>query len=371
MGEGGPGGEVLTDLAPAVRPPAPEPPPSFAVADVPSGKPYGTGKQEILPLVSASASSAGSVTEVGVRRGDVIGRLDVLALASLGSDGWPSGGAIAGVWRGWPVEMGFHVYDVRENPSRQRGPQSFGSGLDLDRRGAELSASWDRRWSGARLILRTAALSEEIEPRSLGESAHRSLGSLSAGWTGRRQWGGFRMTSRAGVHWETGQTDGASWRRYGGSARLDLDQSKTGLTFAWRRDGSSGAFPLIDRYQVGGPESSVLPRTATSSLIAEPALPFGVLTGEEHESQRAELRLGLLPAPVFWERHRVWDGGTPRGGWLTLAGLEWRFSLDPLPIGRVPALDFRIGVARILDEPFPEETLEGDTRWWLTAVWRP
>jgi hypothetical protein len=88
--------------------------------------------------------------------------------------------------------------------------------------------------------------------------------------------------------------------------------------------------------------------------------------GQEHEGERAELSFGFLPVPLFYERHRLWDERGFRGGWLSLAGLEWRFSLDPLPIGRVPALDVRIGVARVLDEP-----LEDDTRWWLTAVWRP
>ena len=32
------------------------------------------------------------------------------------------------------------------------------------------------------------------------------------------------------------------------------------------------------------------------------------------------------------------------------AGLEYRFSIGPLPIGRLPALDLRVGVARILEE---------------------
>jgi hypothetical protein len=93
----------------------------------------------------------------------------------------------------------------------------------------------------------------------------------------------------------------------------------------------------------------------------------GTLAGEEHEGQRAELALGLLPAPLFFERHRLWSGN--RGEWLSLAGLEWRFSLAPIPLGRVPALDFRLGVARILEDPSLE--LEDETRWWAVAVWRP
>jgi len=57
--------------------------------------------------------------------------------------------------------------------------------------------------------------------------------------------------------------------------------------------------------------------------------------------------------------------------WLSLAGLEWRFSTGPLPIGRIPALDLRLGVAKILDTPDPDHRLDDDWRWWLTTVVRP
>jgi hypothetical protein len=342
------------DLAPAVRPAAPIPPPPFAIAEVPPGRPYGLGRQEILPLLGGSAASSGSVVEAGLRSGDVVGRLEILALGSIGSDGWPSGGALAGAWRGWPVAVGFHVFDSRESPARDD--------LDLDRRGAELSGSWERLWSGGRLMLRAAALAEDVDP-SLGENVRRTMGSLAGAWAGSRRQGGWRLDAGLGAHWEPGQTGGDSWQRYGGSARLALRHDDAGLTLSWRRDGSGGD-PLraFDAYQLGGSESSLLPRSATAALVAVPALPFGTLLGEEHEGQRAELRLGLLPAPLFYERHRLWTGGL-RGRWLSLAGLEWRFALEPLPVGRVPGLDVRVGAARVLEE--------GDTRWWLTTVWRP
>jgi hypothetical protein len=153
---------------------------------------------------------------------------------------------------------------------------------------------------------------------------------------------------------------------------MSLDKDDTGLSLAWRRDDGSGTFRAFDRYQLGGAETSLLPRSATPGLIAVPALPFAALTGTEHEAQRAELRLGFLPAPLFYERHRLWEGGgSPHSPWLTLAGLEWRDTIGPYPIVRVPLFDVRIGVARVLDTPFPAELLDGDTRWWITTVWRP
>ena len=67
----------------------------------------------------------------------------------------------------------------------------------------------------------------------------------------------------------------------------------------------------------------------------------------------------------------LWGEGEPKGDWLTLAGLEWTWSLDTLPIGRLPGLDVRVGVAQVVEEPFPEEVFGDDLRWWLVTVWRP
>jgi hypothetical protein len=78
-----------------------------------------------------------------------------------------------------------------------------------------------------------------------------------------------------------------------------------------------------------------------------------------------ELALDLLPLPLFAERHRVAAGGA-WGDWLRVAGVEWTYALDPLPIAGIPAFDLRLGAARVLDPP-----LEGDDRWWITVVLRP
>jgi Tol biopolymer transport system component len=362
---------VPGDLAPAVRPAPPPPQPPFALSEVAPSRPYGTGRQELLPVLGGSGSPSGSVWELGVRSGDVIGRLDVLALGSIGSAGWPAGGALAGVWRGSPVEVGLHLFQSREEPSQQHGPlPPFRRPFDLERRGAELSAFWDRQWSGSRLTVRAGVLRESLDP-TLGASVQRDVGSLSGTWSAFRRWGQWKLGSGLAVHSEWGRTDGDSWLRQGGSVRVSLGRDKNSLAVSWRRDGGAGTFRAYDQYLLGGIETALLPRTATSGLIAVPAFPFATLSGTEHEAQRAELSLGFLPAPLFFERHRLWMDDGPRGGWLSLAGLEWRGSIGPLPIFRMPLLDYRIGVARVLDEPFSTDLLEGDTRWWVTAVWRP
>src|SRR5262249_43632131 len=102
------------DLAPAVRPLPPPPPPPFALAEVPPGRPYGLRRSEILPLLSGSLTPSSGVTELGVRAGDVVGRLDTLVLGALGDAGSFRGGTVAATWRGWPVDLSFHLFDARE-----------------------------------------------------------------------------------------------------------------------------------------------------------------------------------------------------------------------------------------------------------------
>ena len=373
------------DLTPVPSPIAPPsagsgaPPPGpleggaapFTTADIPPGRPYGFGRPELIPILGGASSPSGSVLELGLRSGDVVGRWEVLALGALSSDGWPGGGAVTGVWRGWPVALGLHLFSSREEPSEQSGHlPRIGRSLDLESQGAELSAQWDRRWSGSRLALRAGALREDLDP-ALGPSLRRETGSLAGTWSTVQRRDGWTLSGVLGGHAEWGRTGDDSWDRRGGAARLSLDQQDTGLSVSWRRDTSGGTLRAFDLYQLGGTETSLLPRTATAGLIAMPGLPFGTLTGSEHESQRLDLRLGFLPAPLFYERQRLWLDGSHQGGWLTLAGLEWRYAIGPIPLLRVPALDVRIGVARVLEEPSALEVLDGDFRWWVVAVWRP
>jgi hypothetical protein len=358
--------ELPRDLAPAVRPPTPETPPAFDRADVAPGRPYGLGRQELAPLLALSAASTGGVLEAGVRGGDVIGRLDWLALGSVAGHGWPAGGALAATWRGWPVALGFHLFRSRERPSEEGG----GAALDLIRQGIELNASRDWQWGGGALDLSARALWDRVRPDRGAPDVDQRLGSLRAAWGGYRRSGLWRIEPALGVHVEAGSTgDAASWTRWGGAARLGLSHDDTGLALSWRRDASRDLSSSFDGYQLGGAETSLLPGSVLSNRISVPALPLGTRIGSEHEGERAELTLGFLPAPIFYERHRVWGLGAPRGDWLTLAGLEYRFRLAAMPVLRLPPFEARVGVARILEDPRGE--LEGSVRWWLITAWRP
>jgi hypothetical protein len=366
-----PAADLPRELAPVIRPPAPARPERLAPSEISTSRPYGAGRQELSPLLGGSAASTGGVWELGLRGGDVVGRLDWLILGALGERGWPEGGAAAAAWRGQPVELGVHLFRSRERPTDEEDVARRGSLLDLSRQGFELSAFRDWQWSGGGLAASASALWNEVEPVRRGEALDQRIAGLRLSWNGYRRRDRWHLRPAAGAHYEAGRSEGSgSWVRWGGAARLGLRYDDSRLDLTWRRDGSRGLAYGFDLYQLGGPETSLLPESALSNRIAVPALPVGTLLGEDHEGLRAELSLDSLPAPFFYERHRLSGLGESRGKWLSLAGFEYRFSIGPLPIGRLPALDLRLGVARILEDPFAE--LEGDDfRWWLTTTWRP
>jgi len=358
------------ELAPAIRPPTPEVPEPFARAEVPASRPYAVGRQELLPLFGGGVASSGGALELGLRGGDVVGRIDWMIVGSLGERGWPDGGALAAAWRGWPVELGFHLFRSSERPTEGEGVARRGGLLDLDRSGLELSAHRDWHWSGGDLAVAGRTLLNQVEPAGRGEALDQRLAAAALSWQGYRRWGRWTLQPAFGTHYEAGRTEGSSsWARWGGVARVGLGHDDTRLTLSWRRDASRDLGYAFDLYQLGGVDTSLLPESALANRIAVPALPVGALLGEDHEGQRAELSFGFLPAPLFYERHRLWGLGGSRKDWLSLAGVEYRFSLGPLPIGRLPAFDLRVGLARILDDPSGE--LDDGLRWWLTTVWRP
>jgi hypothetical protein len=395
--------EVATssDLAPAVRPapatsvPAPlaaAPPPTAPPAAV--GHPYGIGRQELLPLVGGSAGNAGGTLELGVRSGDLIGCLDVLALAGIGTTEGPRGGALAAGFRGLPVDLGLHAFDVRELPSLQADappplpalpqlPELTGiNALDLERRGVEASAEWRRQAAGERFRLRTALLWQRLAPldgaaavvpAAVGRVAPRSraaeneeLAAANGGFRLSRRYGIWRLESSLEARLAGGRTGGGTWARYGGEAGLAVRRKEMRLALDWRRDGSRSVSRVYDLYQLGGAASSLLPPSELAARIVSPALPAATLLGAEHEEERVELELGPLPLPLFYERHRLWGGLLLHPAEVTLAGLEYRVSTLPVPLVRLPAVELRTGVARVFSH-----LLEDRTRWWLTTVWRP
>ena len=308
-----PDGYVLRVLeesaaAPAAVPPAPRRPGSAVMArEIPAPRHYGIGRQEWSWLASANHAPDQQFAEVGVRFGDVIGRLDTLLLASFGDD---DGFAVASAWRGWPVEVHGHAYRAE------------------DENGGELRAIWRRRFPRSSLVVEGGA-SDELAFASAAFGTRQILGSL-------RLEEGVRV-----------EVDDQHYRAIvAGSIRAG--SMRVGARY--QRDGGATV-------TLGGLAPSILPRSAFALRVLDPALPVAILSGDEYDGWRIESTVPRLPFTAFYQRHEL---GASR---ISLAGAEVELTSDPLPILGLPGFDLTAGVARRLDD--------GETNWWIGMRWRP
>jgi hypothetical protein len=313
-------------LIPAIPPPAPRGV-AFAPASLPPPRPYGLGRQELAWLSGTNYAPEHRSFELGVRLGDVVGRLDTLLIASLASDDAPEGVALAAAWRGWPVEVHAHAFTSE------------------DVNGGEVRGIWSRvfprsdvRVEGGALVCDAAC---RRTPGSF-DSARDETVFGSARFSTRQVFGRWRLEE---------------------SLRAEVDDAHyRGVIGASIR---GGAFRVAARYQhdggdvvtVGGLASSILPRSAYALAVLDPALPMATLAGDEYDGWRIESNVPSLPLTAFYQRHEV------AGQRLSIAGLEAAVSMEPFPILKFPGVDFTIGVARVLDR--------NDTNWWLGMRWRP
>jgi len=352
------------ELGPAVRPAPPPVVEATAAAPAGPGRRYGFGRQEVALLLGGSVSPSSRVAELGVRVGDVVGRLDTLALGAIADTAGPRGGTLAGAWRGWPVAVSVQLFTATENPSRQaREVPDLGPRLDAQRRGVELEGTWQHEWRAGVLELGGGAYVGRVEPAG-GASLAQRVGSVSARVTETPSHGPWCFPASFDARFDTGRTGEDSWQRVSGGLEAGVLRKGTGLTLSWRRASVRDVASDLDRLQLGGVSSSILPDAVQAGRILVAPLPAGTLIGEEYEGQKASLLVGGLP--LFFGRHRMWDRDRARGEWLRLVGLEWDLTGDPVPLVRLPGFHVTVGVARILDQPF-----KGVTQGWIGLAWRP
>jgi len=361
---GSPQAALAAELAPAVRPTLPPAPAPLASAAVGPGRPYGFGRQELAFLLGGNVAPSSRAVELGARVGDVVGRLDTLALGSIADNAGPRGGTLAGAWRGWPVAVSAQVFDATERPSQQpKEVPGLGSRLDAQRRGIEVEGTWQYQWRAGGIEVGGGAYVGCVEPEG-GDSLSQRVGSVSARLTETPSRGLWRFPASFDARFDAGRTGEDSWRRVSGVLKVGVLRRGTGLTVSWRRASVRDATSDLDRLQLGGVSSSIMPDAVLAGRILVPPLPAGTLIGEEHEGQKASLLFGGLP--LFFERHRMWDRDEARSGWLRLVGLEWDLATGPVPLVRLPGFHVTVGVARILDRPFKDVT-----QGWIGLAWRP
>lgn len=314
-------------LVPAL-PPSPRAAAPFAVQNVEPGRPYGFGAQELTLIGGATFAPAHNGTEIGIRLGDVAGRIDTLAVASFGSGDAPRGIAAASAWRGWPVEVSAHLFRAED--------------ARADRSGGELRAAWDRHAPQSRLRLEGGVLGGEPFDLGFGEAAFQVF----------RRYPTWSTSQDVSVGFEAGSFDqwrgsvGGSVRR--GAARLSVEYEYRRLT------GGDG-----QRIELGGLPSTVVPRSAFAFRAFEPGLRAGSGAGDVYQAVRVGATVPGIPLTLFYRRHELEDD-------VAVAGAELAVSSEPFPLVRLPGFDATLGVAR------PVGGLVGrDTTWWLGLRWRP
>src|ERR1043165_8626187 len=90
-----------TPLGP-VAAPAARPGTSLTIGVTPASHAYGLGRQEFAAVLGGQYTAFERHGEAGVRMGDVVGRLDLLAIVG-------DGAALAAAYRGLPIEIGVHL----------------------------------------------------------------------------------------------------------------------------------------------------------------------------------------------------------------------------------------------------------------------
>ncbi|HEY6064735.1 MAG TPA: hypothetical protein VIY96_01175 [Thermoanaerobaculia bacterium] len=299
----------------------------------------------VRPLATYSVGPDGNAWQIGVEGSDVIGRLDWIALGSIGNEAGPRGASLAASYRGLPVTLAAHAFFAREKPGSQRVVRR--REFDQDRAGGFLEASWWRPFSGGRVRVDAGGGWTRVDPLAGGDRFDRSLLTLRARASARRLRGKSGFGLDLDLSGSSGWTDGGSWRQWlargGASGFFPLAR----ISASGRYGDTSGSPTRFDVFSVGGAPSSVLPAGLDRNRIELAALPAFVQTGGRVESARAELELRGLPVVFYGERLRAWNEGARKPRPVRVFGAEFRIDERFLPVAFSAELSFYAGVAKI------------------------
>jgi hypothetical protein len=318
----------------------------FTRAAVAPDRPYRIGPSHVVrPLATYSVGPDGNAWQLGVEGSDVVGRLDWIALGSIGNEAGPRGASLAGAWRGLPIALSAHLFAAREKPGSQRVVRR--PELDQERFGAFVEGSWSRPVSGGRVRVDAGGGVSRVEPLEGGDSFDRSVVALHGRGSAARVRGKTGLGVEAELSATNGWTAGASWRQVLAGGGLSAFLPPARISLFGRYGDTSGSPTRFDVFSVGGAGSSILPAGLDRNRIELAALPAFVQTGERVESLRAELALRALPLVFYGDRLRAWTPGGEKPRPVRVFGAEIRIDERLLPISFSGDVAFYAGVAKI------------------------
>lgn len=310
---------VVDGDVPVVRPEWVAGPPPPVPLEVETN-PYGLGPTEVRPLIGAAWSPSQGAIELGLRVGDIVGRRDALLMASYGHQEGVSGGLLALAWRGLPVELTAHGYAVIDPiEAMERVGGLFR--LDDQVRAATGAASFTLAGSYDREI-QISGLALPPSDRVVGH-VELSVGAVEAS----------RALARVGarLRGQIGLTDSDAWSRGEAQGRIRLGRD-AGVEGAYTL-GLSDTTASIDRYRLGGVQTSVLPDELQWSRITSPIFGVGADRGAHHEEVTVTVGQPGV-AGLLAERHRLADD-------LSLLGAHGSTALSVAASARTEALPFQ------------------------------
>ena len=326
-------------------------------------KPYGLGpRQEFKLLLSGGSAPSGSGYQAGFRGGDVLGRLEYLALGGLGWNGGVSGGAARVTCRRLPVELWTKVFWNRREPQKQDDYEKLGGDTGLagnpllrhDAAGGALGANWMAKGNHWHAGAGISGLMEQIEP----EDADRLEKQVAAGgFVAGRSWNYGRLGAFTGVRLNgaAGWTDGEKWQQMLGTVQGSVTPGGITLAANYTLGQTSGDPSVLDLFTGGGWRNSLETDLHEQGKIEIPYLPDRTFQGEKFERLRVELHPGSDSILVaFGEQFRFWtDDEKPDP--VLAAGVELRMEIPPISILKMPSASFRAGAVYVFDEPFKDE----------------
>lgn len=343
-----PPASTAADAAPLPASRARAAPPPFATAPVSAEKPYDAwASQAVRSLLDFSFAPSGNTVQLGADSGDVLGRLHLLAMGSLGDAAGPRGGAAAAAYRGLPVALTAQLFSAIEKPGNQGLVAR--PAFDEERFGGFLDATWSRPYAWGRFEAHAGAGGSRVEAFASGNTFTRGLACAGAKLVFRRTRGrsGFGLDADAGG--ALGVTGGSGWSQWAAGARLVGILPLASLSVAARFGDTGGAPSLFDLYAIGGAPSGILPPGLDANRIQSPALPADLQAGERFEAFRAELAGAAIPVALYAEWLRAWSGGEVRPEPIRVVGAEARLErLIPAEFGR--AVTLHVGAGWIVSQ---------------------
>ncbi len=320
---------------------------------VPPSEPYRAWDNQLIsPSAGITLGPSGQSWQIGVMGNDLaVDRLAWQALISEGIDGGPSGANAALRYSGWAWNPSATVFLAREKPSHQRYRQTLG--LDRERRGAEVSFTFDDRGEQPFWFSPVVAWErdERLDGPSLGEQGHRTLAGLRLGAEAHRargSWGfglqgegqGFVGESR----WGSGSAE--SWNAVRAWLKATVYTPRGPLSFRseWGRIGGDAP----EAFHFGGQTAALVPLSLEVDRVEQAALPAYQAMGKRLLRWRGEWGEAVH---AYVEGTALWSGNSSRSAFQRVAGIECSLKglMGPHSEEALRKLDVSLGAHRILD----------------------